>query len=746
MDMSSVTNAKALAVRLAEHAHGEREGVASVGCIFRQEGQLLKRSGKKKSGGWTMRHFRLDLAMHELVYFKNAYTPTPKGRVQLSGATLARADADGAHSTEFVLRPSFPAGEEIRLRARSEQDMNDWMSSIGLVSDLGAGGPAALARFAIMNRRMWDRLDTAHHRAVLSGSSKVADYAPLERRAFLWTRTLLVTAIVCFLSASFLFCFSAMGRGEETFRRLSARADLTSPLLVMCGAIAVLMYLSDASYWHGRWHAAKVALLITLALGVVLAAIISIKDFPALPMGLYILATVFVLSLCRQLCCSRPHLADYFRSISYALGVNAALMAAVFACWVFGLGGFGLSPFDPGTHYWNQETKDDYARRVDCEPQQGIGAAAAEPCLGATMLWGSPLVVVLFSTAFSVVTHFLSLDRGRGNLVQVEVRVFASILTLTIVGMWVAANVAGAGSKMASVVTSFSGICLVLLAGVVWRTIGWHTLASRIESVPLLAKMAQGRNSEWLKAAFLAFFAPIALNVMALSALNQYLRRKFRFASILRDEDVGTTRLTAVMSRQVTHVLNTWHWASVLKKTNLICIFIVVLSVGIGKVVTIGLSMLDAWLMGSGMSLGATTAIFLCIGIVMFLLPPVPGVPVYLAGGIILANAATKAGMSFGMAVVYASIISWLCKLLAVVGQQKGIGESMSDNLTVKRTVGVNSLSIHAIEYILRPKGVNFRKVCILCGGPDWPTSVLTGILKLSLVDMLKGALLLHAF
>ena len=55
----------------------------------------------------------------------------------------------------------------------------------------------------------------------------------------------------------------------------------------------------------------------------------------------------------------------------------------------------------------------------------------------------------------------------------------------------------------------------------------------------------------------------------------------------------------------------------------------------------------------------------------------------------------------------------------------------------------VNSLSIRAIRHILSEPGLAFlnpRKVAILCGGPDWPTSVLTGILKLSLPDMLLGS------
>jgi hypothetical protein len=42
---------------------------------------------------------------------------------------------------------------------------------------------------------------------------------------------------------------------------------------------------------------------------------------------------------------------------------------------------------------------------------------------------------------------------------------------------------------------------------------------------------------------------------------------------------------------------------------------------------------------------------------------------------------------------------------------------------------------------LLAEKGLTFKKVCILCGGPDWPTSVLTGILKLNLGDMLVGSM-----
>ena len=66
-------------------------------------------------------------------------------------------------------------------------------------------------------------------------------------------------------------------------------------------------------------------------------------------------------------------------------------------------------------------------------------------------------------------------------------------------------------------------------------------------------------------------------------------------------------------------------------------VILMTLFVGIGKVVTLTLSWLNEFL--AGVPLAGTTAIFFGIGLTMFLLPPVPGVPVYFAGGIILTEA-----------------------------------------------------------------------------------------------------------
>ena len=80
-------------------------------------------------------------------------------------------------------------------------------------------------------------------------------------------------------------------------------------------------------------------------------------------------------------------------------------------------------------------------------------------------------------------------------------------------------------------------------------------------------------------------------------------------------------------------------------------------------------------------------------------------------------------------------------QLAAVVLQQEGIGKNLGKKVSVRMAVGVNSTSIRAIGRILGEPQLTMRKVVILCGGPDWPTSVLTGILGLDVKKMLLGTL-----
>jgi len=76
--------------------------------------------------------------------------------------------------------------------------------------------------------------------------------------------------------------------------------------------------------------------------------------------------------------------------------------------------------------------------------------------------------------------------------------------------------------------------------------------------------------------------------------------------------------------------------------------------------------------------------------------------------------------------------------LVAVCGQYM-IGFCMGKSVKIQQMVGVDKVPIRAVERILLKKGLGLAKVSVLVGGPDWPTSVLCGILRLNLLQCLWG-------
>ena len=96
---------------------------------------------------------------------------------------------------------------------------------------------------------------------------------------------------------------------------------------------------------------------------------------------------------------------------------------------------------------------------------------------------------------------------------------------------------------------------------------------------------------------------------------------------------------------------------------------------------------------------------------------------------------------SFVLGAAYTSAVCIGVKLLAISMQQKIIGEQLGHFISVRRFVQVNAPTMKAIKLILAEPGLKPRKVLILVGGPDWPTSVTTGIMRLSVLQMLLGSL-----
>ena len=110
------------------------------------------------------------------------------------------------------------------------------------------------------------------------------------------------------------------------------------------------------------------------------------------------------------------------------------------------------------------------------------------------------------------------------------------------------------------------------------------------------------------------------------------------------------------------------------------------------------------------------TDIVVLVGMGLFMLPPIPGLPIYLTGGILLVSVGRE---TFGLvnAIAYATSVGLGTKLLACAIQQKIIGGTLGESISVKQVISVNSDGVRAMRLIISEKGITARKVAVLVGG-----------------------------
>jgi len=210
--------------------------------------------------------------------------------------------------------------------------------------------------------------------------------------------------------------------------------------------------------------------------------------------------------------------------------------------------------------------------------------------------------------------------------------------------------------------------------------------------------------------------------------------RKYRGARDTDPKDIFTP-----LGRKVLTVCGKWNWTSIYVKIILLAELFFVLQIGVAKITYIFLSWLNTTLEDT--PIGIVLILVYLIGASMFLLPPVPGLPVYVFAGIILGEKGRQEeSIGFWLGCVIAMALGLFTKLCACVGQYM-IGYYMGKSIKVQQLIGVDKVPTRAIERVLKTRGLNPGKVAILVGGPDWPTSVTCGIIKVNIPQMLLGTL-----
>lgn len=611
-------------------------------------------------------------------------------------------------------------------------------------------------------------------------------------------------AVLLFVCLPLMMLFGVMytdiGWGAWFYRELTSAEAPYKLVVLACFGVLFVMYLFDASSWTGGLQVVKRLLVVALALTVTAAGVLAVHQWPFLPLLIFMCFILLAFWYVKVVCYANTNTGNYLVSLSRATMLCGASAVVVYLTWV-------VAPHCPqqwaspaagephrrgppdavpsgcvASYEWSPVTKELFQEKIGCLAEAranltgnaafGPRSARAAPFVNATeteadvvaaeacslasfMLYAGHIIAAGFTLILSYAMYLLGSSivnasggssARRRHATPVGVKIFGSLVLASLMGMWIAASIAGASMRLSSAVSVFSGATLVAIVVLLGATVGWASLTKEARRIPLVRKMAASAASDWMRAIAVLWGAPLFCAYLGASWCNQRVRLWLRAHGMQiaakENNDDGVDEkalsLTLIAHKQV-RLVRSWDWTGVLTKVNVWGCMWYVFSVGVSKWVTVFLAALNTTLQDPSVSTSTVIGIFYAVGLSMFLLPPVPGVPVYVVGGLLVVKKLAHT-MNFWSALFAVVGIGFALKLNAICIQQKVFGELLGRRVGIRVAVGVNSSTMKTIRFILERPGLSIAKVAILCGGPDWPTSVITGILGLSLPQMLLGS------
>ena len=585
----------------------------------------------------------------------------------------------------------------------------------------------------------------------------------------------LLTVLLALPTIVYIYAFSALGSGPATFRWAQNNDGWETPvsfwpLTVVYVTLLSMLYLCDGFLY---WVTPGMLMLRNLMLGIsaicfVMSTIATCEHYAYAPTSLFLVGLpVYLVAVFKVGFHNRVSFRRFVGLLNFPLllvGLGAVLW------WVVWIASEGAS-------WSNKEFQIELAQKARCVPDKkgtrrlealnvtSSSAPSATPivvsdcdsgddsegitydeCLQPFVMWATPMVVGFACLCAAFITT-LFVPQYHKDHKHVSPKTLASVLAIVLVGMWCTASLSCAAPQVSEaffmlLMSALIAVCVMVMASYGTAQVLYESENNAFVKETVAKFSAYG---DVFRALFVWTSMPIAAGLLAISALNQAIRcaRWFPYTKLVTDDDERSKRFTKVVQNMLDGMRD-WRWTKVLKFSIYWGIAYVSVQVLVSKVVYLLLS----WLIEqcSNMSIGAVTLVIVAIGLFLFLLPPVPGVPIYLFAGILLfavgKRPTTDGGLGSGvLAVIYACCVSIVIKLFACTIQQKGFGEQLGKNVNVRQMVGVNSDMIRTMKIVLGERGLTKAKVAILVGGPDWPTSVLCGIMGLPLLPVLLGTL-----
>lgn len=544
-----------------------------------------------------------------------------------------------------------------------------------------------------------------------------------------------------------VFC-SAVGYGFEMYNAVAEQIYnfYGNLLLILLSLIIMLMYVFD---WH-RWRHCAQALSATICLAMLLGGCyLKGQGYPWAVLVVIIFLIPIFLGVVRMSVCRRVSRTAFYFTISMNTLANSLAAMTIWILWII------LADYP-----WNERTREKLINRssdiydevykfpliyaLHCGDNKDTSSYSTSErvdigtaCATAATLWflvyTCPFVVFCCNAVLGLFCFLQGVVLGHtlSNMSRLQrtLKQFVLSLALLLAGTYASLNFGGASFRMGSTIVAF--FAAALLALLMWALIevGKDNVISTVKSSALMSMLAKIWTSDWSRAVFVSVVNLLIPIYFALNMLNMQVRKR-------RGKTDSTDRLTPG-ARSIMEALKKWNWVSILNKVNILAEVFFVFQVGIAKLTYVFLSWLNGQLRAAGF--GVTVIICLMTGYTMFLLPPVPGIPVYVFTGIVVGEQGRHIdSLGFGGGICVALAMCFFLKEMACCGQYM-IGYHLGKSLKIQQLIGVDKVPTRAIERILSARGLTVGKVCILVGGPDWPTSVTCGILRMNIPQMCIG-------
>lgn len=578
-------------------------------------------------------------------------------------------------------------------------------------------------------------------------------------------RFLLLLFLLALPNTVFVLLLSDMAWGVPVYKVLLSNAAFVAGIacLAVAGGSIVLLYILSFEKWTNRTLQLTVCAAIYgfLSVGGFLIA----RMAPEAPMVVVLLQSVAVLLLVR--CASMQ-----VRPSSFGTGVAAALamMAAVlFLLWIIWcatrLMGGEMHHLDSTRDavltsglYGNFQVKlkvdtitidpeldcsssREHKRRIVNGALYSLSlveqASVAHACslLRTTtfLLWLSPLVAVCWNSLLAcLVAITASAEKELSRLLR-DVAIFVGLVASLTLVAYLASTVSAVDMQLANGIIAF--FAAVVAASVLWVAVElWDELlhmvkeSSKVKTV--LGVTLRALDSDWFwSCGILALPLLLALDWMKMSVL-----RKSGYEVKGAWSPWVEAALASFRSKNL---------ASIGTKMCILCEILFAATTGINKTLPVFLSWMND--LFSALDLWLVCLIHFLIGLVLFMSPSVPGLPVYLWGGVMIAARARSTPVGHVGGTVLACGVVY-CLKMASVPAMYSLGYFMGRSLKIQQLVGVDKLPIKAVESILKRRGFSISKVAVLVGGPQWPIYVLSGILRISLPQIFLGGLPVAVF